>query len=598
MAVGRGQKRFALPSAYRLLPSASFFIALLSSIHFASAQSPIETLEAGVRLFMDVPAGDQFDARRPTVLLVYATPNGSTIEQTLGGKAAEGAPPLDYRFDLQHVAAQVRRWREVDRRENIALAVVQASEESWPAFRKAHPDAPQRERQIVATAVQRLSIPAASLILTGHSGGGSFLWGFLDAADAIPASVRRMAFLDANYSYSDDSKHGDKLLAWLRGDASRTLVVIAYDDREITFNSKKVVGPDGGTYRASHRMLDRFKKDATFIEGKLGPFDTFTAMDGQIRFFIHPNPENKILHTALVGEMNGLLEALTVGTPEEAKWGTFGGPRAYTRWIATIQTRQIPPRPDDAIGGHALMDRVAGLNREQREEQIAAELLHGNLPEFLRQYKTIDITATLADGKVHTAELGVMPDYLAVGSDADFVRVPLTPMAACKVADAFGCLLPTRKIVDEIYRQAGLKLDPQPLTEQREAVATFVQHNTIIEQQRRGHALGELIAGMKKDLVLTPRLIDSPGRVAIYGWHKLDGNPIQPLTTVHISTYVDYSHGIRLISRDVVIDGKTMDVAEVLASPELSALLSDEGPMKIGKIYPPQATVPSTQSSK
>lgn len=598
MAVCRGQKGFALRYAcwlvcFCLPPSAH---CLLSP--FCSGQPPIETLDAGVRLCMDVPTGNDFDPKRPTVLVIYATPNGSTIEQTLGGKAAEGAPKLDDRFDLQHIAAQVRRWREVDRRENIALAVVQAAEKSWPAFRKAHADAPQRERQIVATAVQRLGVPAASLVLTGHSGGGSFLWGYIDAADAIPASVRRIAFLDANYSYSDEARHGDKLLAWLRGDTSRTVVAIAYDDREITFNGKKVVGPDGGTFRASHRMLDRFGKEVPFTTGKLGPFDTFIAMNGQIRFYIHPNPQNKILHTALVGEMNGFLQAMTVGTPEEGRWGTFGGPRAYTRWIATVSAAGIPPRPSSAIGGAALMDRVAGLDREAREEQITTELLHGNLPEFLRQFKTIHITATLADGKPHTADVRVMADYLSVGSDADFVRVPLTPMSARKVADAFGCVLPTRKIVDEIYRQATVKLEPQPLTDQRESVATFVQHNGIIEQQRKGHALGELVAGIKKDVVLTPRLGENKGHVAIYGWHKIDGQPIQPLTTIHVATYVDYSHGIRLISREVVVDGKSMNIEDVLGSSELSPLLSDEGPMSISGMYAPQAAEPATAPAK
>ena len=42
----------------------------------------------------------------------------------------------------------------------------------------------------------------------------------------------------------------------------------------------------------------------------------------------------------------------------------------------------------------------------------------------------------------------VMPDYLAVGSDDDFVRMPMRPQTAQQIADAFGCVLPTRKIVD------------------------------------------------------------------------------------------------------------------------------------------------------
>ena len=556
--------------------------AMAGTSHVAGA---VEVLDNGVRLGMDLPVGPDFDSARPAILIIYATPNGSTVEQTMGGKAAEGAPALDYRFDLQHIGAQIRRWREVDRRENIALAVVQAPERSWPAFRKAHEDAPKLEREIVESLVKRVGTPVANILLTGHSGGGSFLFGFIDSGEVIPASVRRIAFLDANYSYSDQAKHGDKLLAWLRGDPSRSLIVIAYDDREITLKGKKVVGPDGGTYRASHRMIDRFSRDIAITSGKFGPFDTFAGMNGQIRFFIHPNPENKILHTALVGEMNGLLQAMALGTPEEQQWGAFGGPRAYSKWVRTIDASNIPPRPADAIGGTALMQRVATLPRDQREEQIAAEILRGNVPEFLRQFKTIRITAILKDGNPHTIDLRVMPDYLSVGSDSDFVRVPLTPMTATKIAGAFNCDLPTPKIVDEIYQQADVKVEPRPMTERREAVETFLEHNRIIEEQRKGHALGELVAGIKKDVVLTNRLADKPGHVAIYGWHKLDGQPIQPLTTVHIATYVDYSHGIRLIDRHVVVDGKEMTIDDVLTSPELNPLVSDEGPLNPSGMY-------------
>lgn len=283
MAKGRGQNAASIPSALCILPSAFCFFALLIGASRATADSSIETLDAGVRLCTDVPAHGDFDASRPTVLVIYATPNGSTIEQALGSNPASSAVTPDERSGFQHVAAQVRRWRELDQRQNIALAIVQAAEKSWPAFRKAHPDAPQREKQIVATAQQRVASPVSDLILTGHSGGGSFIWGFIDSGDQIPSNVRRIAFLDANYSYSDQSHHGDKFLAWLRGDPKRALIVIAYDDREITVNGKKVVSADGGTYRASHRMLDRFGKELTFTEGKLGPFDTYRAMNGQIQ---------------------------------------------------------------------------------------------------------------------------------------------------------------------------------------------------------------------------------------------------------------------------------------------------------------------------
>ena len=49
----------------------------------------------------------------------------------------------------------------------------------------------------------------------------------------------------------------------------------------------------------------------------------------------------------------------------------------------------------------------------------------------------------------------------------------------------------------------------------------------------------------------------------------------------HADYYVDYSHGIRLIQREVIVDGKPRDIGEVLKDKDLSALLSDEGPIDV-----------------
>jgi hypothetical protein len=59
----------------------------------------------------------------------------------------------------------------------------------------------------------------------------------------------------------------------------------------------------------------------------------------------------------------------------------------------------------------------------------------------------------------------------------------------------------------------------------------------------------------------------------------LDGKPIQPLTIVHRDTYVDYSHGIRLIRRTITVDGKPMDIRHFLHAADSWELLSDEGPL-------------------
>ena len=76
------------------------------------------------------------------------------------------------------------------------------------------------------------------------------------------------------------------------------------------------------------------------------------------------------------------------------------------------------------------------------------------------------------------------------------------------------------------------------------------------QSQARDFPLGALVSGHKKDVVLTNRLITHPGQIAIYGWHRGIGEPIQPLSTVHGAGYADYSHGIRLVSQMAMIDGK------------------------------------------
>ena len=53
-----------------------------------------------------------------------------------------------------------------------------------------------------------------------------------------------------------------------------------------------------------------------------------------------------------------------------------------------------------------------------------------------------------------------MPDYLAIGSNEDYCRIPMNPHTAQGLADAFGASLITAKISDQIYDQAEVKLDP------------------------------------------------------------------------------------------------------------------------------------------
>lgn len=239
----------------------------------------------------------------------------------------------------------------------------------------------------------------------------------------------------------------------------------------------------------------------------------------------------------------------------------------------------IPPRPAGALLGRQFVADVAGLDRASREARILAEITGGNIPGYLRTFVPITVNANIG-GNPTTATYYVTRDYLGIGTDDDFVRMPMSPLIAQPIADAFNCLLPTRKIVNDIYTQAAVKLAPSPIsptTTDIMRMTTMFRHHETVETQRTGQPLAALIGGIKKDVVITPLLASNPGKVAIYGWHQLNGTPIQQLYLGHVDFYADYSHGIRLVRDRMLVNGVEMATADVLAHPQLHVLLSDEG---------------------
>ncbi|MEN9685848.1 MAG: hypothetical protein RLZZ28_1634 [Bacteroidota bacterium] len=228
------------------------------------------------------------------------------------------------------------------------------------------------------------------------------------------------------------------------------------------------------------------------------------------------------------------------------------------------------------LGGTSFYEKVVSSKWRERDSLAANEILQGNIPGFLRRFVKINCSFTDEHGKKIEAYYFAAPDYLSLGNDLDWARIPLTPMAAQLIADSFHCFLPTRKMVDDIYVQAAIKLSPVPMYAYRDSAVTMWQHHLIIEGQRKGRK--GLIAGIKKDLVLSGKLLhdSKTEREAIYGWHKPDGKPIQPLYTGHINWWVDYSHGIRLVYETIWVNRKPMNYRDVLKDPQLQKLLCDE----------------------
>ena len=251
-------------------------------------------------------------------------------------------------------------------------------------------------------------------------------------------------------------------------------------------------------------------------------------------------------------------------------------------------SNRIPERRADASSGTDVMREVDDASGRTRDAMLARHLLTGNLPSYLRRLKPVSVAGRLADGKAVVITLCVMPGYLAVGDDGDFVRVPMGLAAAARIAHLFGFLLPTTKMVDAIHEQAVVRLTPSPMTPTSEMTSTayFLRHSRTVAEQhmRTGRSLADLTAGQKKDLVLSKRLRSKPGRVAIYGWHRTNGAPIQPLSTVHGAGYADYSHGVRLVSQTAFLNGKPFALADIMRDRELASLLNKDGPMEdVGK---------------
>jgi hypothetical protein len=229
------------------------------------------------------------------------------------------------------------------------------------------------------------------------------------------------------------------------------------------------------------------------------------------------------------------------------------------------------------INGAAFYEQALKMQWQQRDSLALYYLLEKNIPNFLEKFVPIQTSYTDTANQIkHSAIFYVSKDYVSIGSNSNWARIPLTPISAQKVATAFNCFLPTAKMVDSIYKQATVKLAPMPLYIYRDSSITMWQHHLIIEGQRQQQK--GLIAGIKKDIVISNKILQASkqNKVAIYGWHLLNGKPIQPVYAGHVNWYADYSHGVRLVYNKIKINGAWMYYEDVLKHPIYKWLLTNE----------------------
>jgi hypothetical protein len=295
----------------------------------------------------------------------------------------------------------------------------------------------------------------------------------------------------------------------------------------------------------------------------------------------------------------------------------------------------VPARPGSAIGGRAFMDTIKGESDPRdwgaRENAIVAQLVSGNMPDSLLTWITIDL-AYKDSTRDLKGSVQVLPDYLAVGSDSDYVHVPLDPVSAQLVADRLNAVLPTGRICHAIYKQTAEKNRInaierdywQPNNSLRRtaksgrtqaSTAAYLEHSEAIQAKMKaaGIALGELVAGHKKDVVIARRLIADANKVAFHGFYDSKGYPHEPCyenadrkpkpscdkdspTIAHHRRFSDYSQGVRLVNPWIIVNGERKRVADVLADKDLSPLISNEGPIVPPRI--PNTIRPASGSSE
>jgi len=298
-------------------------ISALAQVSFEQKMKamPIAALENGVKLTFDEP---DISTSKPTKIIIYALPNGNTTAQTFGKRLAKGD---DWHFDIQHIGAQTAFLRAADTKNNYVLVYLENSLKSWPLWRRQTKNADSIIQQIVAHVYQKYSSLKPKLTLNCHSGGGSFIFGFINAQQQLPNYMERIAFLDATYGYEAE-KHQQKLKDWC-SKRGKSLQVIAYNDSVVVYNGKPLVSPTGGTWYRSKLMVHNLE-NLTLKETEEQLI--WQNKPASTSFILVKNPEAKIFHTLLV-EKNGFIHSILNGTKRAEKNYKFWNKRSYESYI-------------------------------------------------------------------------------------------------------------------------------------------------------------------------------------------------------------------------------------------------------------------------
>lgn len=487
------------------------------------------------------------------------------------------------------------------------------------------------------------------LVLTCHSGGGAALSKLLATLKDFPL-LRGCEYFDATYGGADVLTAADGWLAKAIERDARTLAQVNGDDsrrRALQEGGShlRIVFLDGSGTAAAAIATDTFMRDRL---AQVTPEDVRSLLRKCYRAQKVADPK-KTYHGRVPAVCGGRLLAdaghdLAPDTKDlpaaSAKahayedWEDEGDAADSAQaldWDAEAQDVTMPQRkvtrPAGAPTGSEFIASLGNKKGVERENLIFEQLKAGNIPQTLLSFHTVRGSGKDKSGTHHEFEYYVTPDVLSVGSESDSVRIPMDPVTAQRVADHFVCLLPTARMVEQIYQAAPTQLAfiygnyaKTPRAHLQDASSEYLWHSRKIDAQlRRPPTI--LTAGHKKELVISTGYIkpvkdkatgktSMKPKLAFYGAYTAKGVPIQapgaeegrPMrgwpSFAHEPWFVDYSHGVRLVWPTMRVDGATREVVDVLRDPELSLLIAAEGPIPAPRYTMDRTGQPATAKAQ
>ena len=240
-----------------------------------------------------------------------------------------------------------------------------------------------------------------------------------------------------------------------------------------------------------------------------------------------------------------------------------------------MQPPNFPPFVVASEGSTSLFTQLPPDIGAERENALYAMYQAGQFPGWLRRWVEVRVASARNMGSFF-----VLPDFLCVGTDTDYLYTPMGALNAERVLSLFDAALPTQKMVDDVYTSSrcqvaqpwGPPYDASMMRTQRWPIQT-----SKIRRQMGEHGAqpGDLVEGHCKNVIVSPRVMLANGvRLGYYGFFCTSGVPYQHDDLAHGVSYCDYSHGIRGVYNRVVVNGAWLALSDALQDTRYADLLS------------------------